>query len=60
MGGEHRVKPARDPAPWSGVRDALDFGATAAHGYFTQAPELPEAIAAWRETIHHFDRYLGK
>ena len=30
------------------------------HGYFTQAPDLPEALAAWRETIHHFDRYLGR
>jgi monoterpene epsilon-lactone hydrolase len=29
------------------------------HGYFTQAPELPEAIAAWQETVWHFDRYLG-
>lgn len=30
------------------------------HGYFTQTPDLPEALAAWRETIHHFDRYLAK
>ncbi len=30
------------------------------HGYFTQTPDLPEALAAWREAIHHFDRYLGK
>jgi epsilon-lactone hydrolase len=29
------------------------------HGYFTQAPELPEAIAAWQETVRFFDRYLG-
>lgn len=30
------------------------------HGYFTQTPDLPEALAAWRETIHHFDRFLAK
>ncbi|MDB5423380.1 MAG: hypothetical protein JWQ29_796 [Phenylobacterium sp.] len=28
------------------------------HGYFTQAL-IPESIAAWRETVRHFDRYLG-
>lgn len=30
------------------------------HGYFTQTPDVPEALAAWRETIHHFDRHLDK
>jgi len=29
------------------------------HGYFTQAPELPETTAAWRELIEHFDRHLS-
>jgi acetyl esterase/lipase len=29
------------------------------HGYFTQAPGLPEATAAWQEAVRHFDRYLG-
>lgn len=29
------------------------------HGYFTQVPEVPEAIAAWEETVNHFDKYLG-
>src|SRR3546814_2433709 len=28
------------------------------HGYFTQAPEIPEAIAAWRVTVDFFDRHL--
>jgi epsilon-lactone hydrolase len=30
------------------------------HGYFTQAPGLPEATAAWMEAVRFFDRYLGK
>ena len=29
------------------------------HGYFTQVPEVPEAIAAWQETVDHFDKHLG-
>jgi monoterpene epsilon-lactone hydrolase len=29
------------------------------HGYFTQAPGLPEATAAWEETVRHFEKYLG-
>jgi epsilon-lactone hydrolase len=29
------------------------------HGYFTQAPGLPEATAAWEEAVRHFDKYLG-
>ena len=29
------------------------------HGYFTQVPDVPEAIAAWDETAKHFKRYLG-
>ncbi|MEA3300900.1 MAG: alpha/beta hydrolase fold domain-containing protein [Pseudomonadota bacterium] len=30
------------------------------HGYFTQVPQVPEAIHAWQETVAHFDRHLGK
>lgn len=30
------------------------------HGYFTQVPDVPEAIAAWQETAKHFHRYLGQ
>lgn len=29
------------------------------HGYFTQAPEVPEAIATWRVTVEFFDRHFG-
>ncbi len=43
----------------AGVPGALYVRHGFGHGYFTQAPELPEAIAAWREAIHHFDMYLG-
>lgn len=28
------------------------------HGYFTQAPEIPEAIAAWQVTVNFFDDRL--
>lgn len=30
------------------------------HGYFTQTPDVPEAIAAWQVAVDFFDRYLGK
>lgn len=30
------------------------------HGYFTQVPDVPEAIAAWQVTVDFFARYLGK
>lgn len=30
------------------------------HGYFTQVPQVPEAIHAWQETVDHFEQYLGK
>jgi acetyl esterase/lipase len=29
------------------------------HGYFTQAADLPEVIATWKEVVKHFDKYLG-
>lgn len=43
----------------AGVESSLYVREGFGHGYFTQAPEVPEAIAAWRETARHFDRYLG-
>lgn len=30
------------------------------HGYFTQLPYVPEAIAAWQVTVDFFDRYFEK
>ncbi|HET9947810.1 MAG TPA: carboxylesterase/lipase family protein [Longimicrobiales bacterium] len=30
--GEHRWMPPRDPEPWTGVRDALEYGPSAAQG----------------------------
>ena len=43
----------------AGVESSLYVRHGFGHGYFTQAPEVPESIAAWREAIHHFDKYLG-
>ncbi len=44
----------------AGVESSLYVREGFGHGYFTQTPDIPEALAAWREAIHHFDRYLGK
>jgi monoterpene epsilon-lactone hydrolase len=44
----------------AGVESELYVRHGFGHGYFTQAPELPESVAAWQEAVRHFDRYLGK
>lgn len=43
----------------AGVETELHVREGFGHGYFTQAPEMPEAIAAWRVTVGFFDRHLG-
>lgn len=43
----------------AGVETQLYVREGFGHGYFTQAPEMPEAIAAWQVTVDFFDRHFG-
>jgi para-nitrobenzyl esterase len=43
--GSNRFMPPKKPAPWAGVRDALEFGPMAMQEFFT-----PEKFAQWAES----------
>lgn len=43
----------------AGVETQLYVREGFGHGYFTQAPEIPEAIAAWQVTVDFFDRHFN-
>jgi len=44
----------------AGVENQLYVREGFGHGYFTQVPNVPEAIAAWQVTVAFFDRHLGR
>ncbi len=43
-GGTHRFKPSRAPEPWTGVRDAIDFGLRATQASRPMIPEIGDAL----------------
>jgi para-nitrobenzyl esterase len=43
-GGGNRFKPPRPPEPWTGVRDAADYGARAYQPFRPMIPEIGDAL----------------